>query len=96
MKLSRALVETSLAIRRVPWIANKWREFRREIDRAVDELNHLDRELKKLESKNSAAQQPRIRELKREIKKREVSAAASPEELEHNLTVIRHRRAGSG
>ena len=27
MKLSRAIVETSLAIRRVPWIANKWREF---------------------------------------------------------------------
>jgi RNA polymerase primary sigma factor len=90
MKLSRALVETSLAIRRVPWIANKWREFRREIDRAVDELNHLDREMKKLESKNSAAQQPRIRELKREIKKREVGAAASLEELHHTLTVVRH------
>ena len=41
MKLSRALVETSLAIRHVAWIANKWREFRREIDRAVDALNHL-------------------------------------------------------
>jgi RNA polymerase primary sigma factor len=91
MKLSRALVETSLAIRRIPWIANKWREFRREIDRAMDELNHLDRELKELENKNSGAQQPRmIRELKREIKKREVSAAASLEELKHTLTVIRH------
>jgi RNA polymerase primary sigma factor len=90
MKLSRALVETSLAIRRIPWIANKWGEFRREIDRAVDELNHLDRELKKLESKNSAALQPQIRELKREIKKCEVSAAASLEELKHTLAVIRH------
>ncbi len=90
MKLARALVETSLAIRRVPWTANKWREFRREIDRAVDELNHLDRELKKRESENTAAQQPRIRELKREIKKREVSAAASFEELNHTLTVICH------
>ena len=90
MKLYRALVETSLAIRHVPWIANRWREFTREIERAVDELNHLDRELKKLETKNNAAQQPRIRELKREIKKREVSAAASLEELKHTLTVIRH------
>jgi RNA polymerase primary sigma factor len=90
MKLSRVLVETSLAIRHVPWIANKWREFRREIDRAVEELNHLGRELKKLESKNSAAQQPRIRELKREIKKREISTAASLEELQYTLTVIRH------
>src|ERR1700684_2356282 len=50
MKLYRALVETSLAIRHVPWMANRWREFTREIERAVDELNHLDRELKKLES----------------------------------------------
>ena len=90
MKLYRALVETSLSIRRVPWVTSRWREFTREIERAVDELNHLDRELKKLEARNNAAQQPRIRELKREIKKREVSAAASLEELKHTLTVIRH------
>src|SRR6202140_2114392 len=41
MKLSRALVETSIAIRRVPWIANKWREFAREIDRVGHGLNHV-------------------------------------------------------
>src|ERR1700744_2687358 len=76
MKLYRALVETSLAIRRVPWVSLRWRDFTREIERAVEELNHLDRELKKLEGKNNAAKQPRIRELKREIRKREVSAAA--------------------
>jgi len=90
LKLYRALVETSLSIRRVPWITTRWRDFTREIERAVDELNHLDRELKKLEAKNSAAQQARIRELKREIKKREVSAAATLEALKHTLTVIRH------
>jgi RNA polymerase primary sigma factor len=56
----------------------------------VDELNNLGRELKKLERRNSAASQPRIRELRREIKKRETSAAASLEELKHTLTVIRH------
>ena len=48
-----------------------WKEFRKEIERAVDELNHLERELKKLEGASSAGQQPRIRELKREIRKRE-------------------------
>ena len=53
----------------------RWREFTREIERAVDELNHLDRELKKLEARNNPAQQPRIRELKREIKKREAAPA---------------------
>ena len=90
MKLYRALVETSLSIRAVPWVTSRWREFTREIERAVDELNHLDRELKKLEGKNNAVQQPRIRELKREIRKREVGAAATLEELKHTLTVIRH------
>jgi RNA polymerase primary sigma factor len=90
MKLSRALVETSLAIRHVPWQSNRWRDLTRDIERSVDEMNHLDRELKKLESKSSVAQQVRIRELKREIRKREVAAAASLEELKHTLTVIRH------
>ena len=90
MRLSRALVETSLCIRRVPWMSNRWRDFSKEIERAVDELNHLDRELKKLEARNNLAQQPRIRELKREIKKRELSAGASVEDLKHTVTVIRH------
>ena len=51
---------------------------------------NLGRELKKLESRNSAASQPRIRELRREIKSAKTSAAASLEELTHALTVIRH------
>ena len=90
MKFSRALVETSLAIRSVPWVIVRWRDFTREIERAVEELNHLDRELKKLEVRNSVATQARIRELKREIKKREMSAGASLEDLKHTLMVIRH------
>ena len=90
MKLARALVETSLAIRRVPWVVTQWRDFTREIERAVEEINHLDRELKKLEMKSGAAQQPRIRELKREIRKREQNAGASLDALKHTLTVIRH------
>ena len=90
MKLARALVETSLAIRKIPWMASRWREFTREIERAVEELNHLDREVKKLESRNNLAQQARIRELKREIRKREIGAGASVEELKHTVTVIRH------
>jgi len=90
MKYYRAQVETSIAIRSVPWILVRWRDFTREIERAVEELNHLDRELKKLEAKNSVAVQARIRELKREVRKREVSAGATLDELKHTLTVIRH------
>ncbi len=90
MKMLRSFVDTSQAIRRVPWISTRWRDLTREIERAVEEINQLDRELKKLEARNSAAQQARIRELKREIKKREVTAGASLEELKHTITVIRH------
>ena len=92
-RLNRARVETSLAIRRVPFKAIKWKEFSREIERAVDELTHLDGEVKKLEIRNNVAQQARLREIKREIKKREVTAGATLPELKHSLTVIRHGEA---
>src|SRR5437763_917256 len=92
-KLSRAKVETSLAIRRVPFRLIKWKEFSREIERAVDEISHLDSEIKKLELRNNATLQLRIRELKRELRKREASAGASLPDLKHTLTVIRHGEA---
>jgi RNA polymerase primary sigma factor len=89
-KLSRAKVETSIAIRRVPFRLNKWKEFTREIERAVDEINHLDSEIKKLEARGGAALQPRLRELKRDLKKRELAASSTLPELRHTLTVIQH------
>ena len=92
-RLNRAKVETSLAIRRVPFKTIKWKEFAREIERAVDELSHLDNEARKIESRSNAVQQVRLRELKREIKKREAAAGASLPELRHSLTVIRHGEA---
>jgi len=92
-KLNRAKVETSLAIRRCPFRTNKWKEFTREIERALDEISHLDSEIKKLETRNNPVLQLRLRELKREIKKRETAAGASLPELRHSLTVIRHGEA---
>jgi RNA polymerase primary sigma factor len=93
-RLNRAKVETSLAIRHVPFRGNKWKEFSREIERAVEEISHLDSEIKKLEARNgNPLQQVRLRELKREIRKRESVAGASLPELRHSLTVIRHGEA---
>jgi RNA polymerase primary sigma factor len=92
-KLNRAKVETSLAIRRIPFKTMKWKEFSREIEHAVDELTHLDNEVRKLEARNNPAQQVRLRELKREVKKREAIAGADLPELKHSLTVIRHGEA---
>jgi RNA polymerase primary sigma factor len=92
-KLNRAKVETSLAIRHVPFRVTKWKEFSREIERAVEEISHLDSEIKKLETRNNPIQQARLRELKREIKKREAIAGATLPELRHSMTVIRHGEA---
>jgi RNA polymerase primary sigma factor len=92
-KVNRARVETSLAIRRCPFRPLKWKEFSREIDRAVEEINHLDGEIKRLEARNLAANQLRLKELKCEIRKREQIAGASLHELKRTLTVIRHGEA---
>jgi RNA polymerase primary sigma factor len=89
-RLDRAKVETSQAIRKVAFRPSKWKEFAKEIERAVDELSHLDREAHKIEGKANQAQQARLRELRREIRKREGAAGASLPELKHTLTVIRH------
>jgi len=92
-RLNRAKVDTSLGIRHVPFKSGKWKEFSREIERAVDELTHLDNEVKRLETRNNPMQQARVRELKREIKKREGVASATLLDLKHSLTVIRHGEA---
>ncbi len=89
-KLNRARVETSLAIRRTPFLHAKWKEFGKEIDRAVEELGQLDREVKKTEQRGGPNAQPRVRELRREIRKREITAGAPLQDLKHTLTVIRH------
>jgi RNA polymerase primary sigma factor len=92
-RLNRAKVDTSLAIRHVAFKTTKWKEFAREIERAVDELTHLDNEVKRIETRNNPVQQARLRELKREIKRRESVASATLQDLKHSLTVIRHGEA---
>ncbi len=89
-RIARAKVDTSLAIRKIPFLPLKWREFSKEIERVLEELGHLDQEYKRLEAKGGLAAQPRVRELKREMRKREVSAGATLADLRHTLTVIRH------
>jgi len=87
-KLSRSKVDTSKMIRALPWQMSKWKEFTKEIERTVDELSHMDLELKKLEER-PAQNQAKIRELKREIKKREQIASATLPDMKHSLQIIR-------
>lgn len=90
-KYARARVETSRAIRRIPFSPNKWSDFAKDIQRAADELAQLESQLKRLEeTPNSEA---KIREIKREIRKREQQAGATLAELRHTLDVIRQGEA---
>ena len=88
-KFARAAVETSIAIRSMPWLTPRWRQFAVAIEKAVEELTHLEQELRRLEVRK-ADNQGRIRELKREIKKREQVAGAPLAALRQTLNVIRH------
>ena len=88
-KLGRAKVEVSRAVRRIPFVPVQWKDFAREIERAVEELSQLGSELKRIQERNGQASQARIKELRREIRRREEAAGATQAELKHTLQVIR-------
>ncbi len=89
-KVVRAKVELSRAFRRVPFNLARWKEFVRAIEANADEMALLDSELRKLEGRASASAQLRLKELKRDLKKKEGEAGASLPDLRHSLSVIRH------
>jgi len=90
MKYSRARVETSKGIRAIPFLGSRWKQFGKELERAADELAQIESELKRLDDHSDPANQARVRELKREARKRELMAGASLSDLRHTLLVIRH------
>ncbi len=89
-KLARSKVGTSLAIRRIPFHLLKWKEFSKEIERAVDELSQLESDMKRFEERRGQSNQLKVKELRREIRKREAAAGAGTADLKHTLAVIRH------
>jgi RNA polymerase primary sigma factor len=92
-KVARAKVELSRALRAIPFNLVRWKEFVRAIEQTADEMYVLDSEIKKLEGRNSATAQVRLKELKRDLKKKETEAGASLPDLRHSLSVIRQGEA---
>jgi len=88
-KLARAKVETSRAFRKIPFLLTKWKEFATEIEGAVEELSQLEFEIKRIQEWNGQASQLKIKELRREVRKREATAGAPLADLKHTLNVIR-------
>src|SRR6266446_1772333 len=89
-RVARSRVETSRAIRRVPFYNSQWKSFAKDIERLVEELSHLEQDLRRLEGRSSQTAQSRTRELRREIRKREHTAGAGLTDLKHTMAVIRH------
>jgi len=89
-KVARAKVELSRSLRAIPFNLARWKEFVRAIERTADEMTAWDGEIRRLETRNSVTAQTRVKELKRDLKKRESEAGASLPELRHSLSVIRH------
>ena len=88
-KLYRSKVETSQSIRRIPFVQSKWKQFRKEIDRALEERNYLECEMRKVKACGGPAANARLRELRCEIRKCEAAAGAPIDDLRHTLTVVR-------
>ena len=91
-RLGRCRIEISRAIRAIPFRPQYWKLFAGEIERACEELSHLEAELRRIEERPYAGE-ARLRELKREIRKRESAAGASFEELSRTLVRIREGEA---
>ncbi|MEN6536028.1 MAG: RNA polymerase sigma factor RpoD [Bryobacteraceae bacterium] len=89
-KLNRCKVETSRSIRNIPFQLYRWKCFTRDIEQVTDELAHLEAELRKSDGRNGSNGTAQVRELKREIRKREAAAGAPLADLRHTLHVIRH------
>ena len=89
-KLARCRVQVSRAIRKVPFYSSQRQQFSKELERVVEELSHLDQDLRKIEGRSSQSAQAKARELKHEIRKRENTAGAGFADLKHTLSVIRH------
>jgi RNA polymerase primary sigma factor len=89
-KVARATVELSLALRAIPFNLARWKEFVRTIEKTVEEISSLEAEIKRLEAKDTPQNQLRVKELRRDLKKKEAEAGASLPALQSSLTIIRH------
>jgi len=81
-RIPRLQVKCSQELRRIPFLAAQWKQFRVTVERAVEEINRLDRELNHQRRKPAVA-----RQLKRQI--REVAGGASASQMRHWLKMAR-------
>jgi RNA polymerase primary sigma factor len=85
-KLLRLRVKFSQAIREVPFSSARWAVFEGSFRRSVEEINAIERELKRCKSGRIGA--ARARELKRAIRQRQLAGESSISEMQRSLNSI--------
>jgi len=88
-KLNRAKVRLSRGIRAIPFKVGMWLSYAAEVEHAAEELTHLDAEVRRLQERGSVHSDDKIRELKREIRRREATAGASFAQMRRSLAIIK-------
>ena len=89
-KLARARVEVSQSLRAIPFSVVRWKEFIRVLEKTAEEMSSWETEIQELEAWNATAPQLRVKELKRDLQKKERETGASLSDLKHTLAVIRY------
>jgi RNA polymerase primary sigma factor len=89
-RLARLYVQLSQAIRAVAFYPTEWKDFSRALERATDEIIGFEKDLRKLEARPHGKNSTAARELKREIRDREIAAGSTLSEMRHCLEVVRH------
>ena len=87
-KLARLKVSLSRAIREVPFYPSEWKDFGRALERATEEIIGFEKDYRKLESKPGGKNSSLARELRREIRDREVAAGPTLADMRHALQVV--------
>ncbi len=87
-KLPRLQVKCSQELRRIPFNPAQWKQFRSEVEHAVEEIGSVEQALRK-PSNNPAA----VRQLKREILDLEKAAGAKALQMRHWLKAVRRGQA---
>jgi RNA polymerase primary sigma factor len=90
-QIPRLMVKCSQELRGIPFKSAQWSQFRAIVERAIEEITRLERELN-----NARRELATVRELKRAIREHEATAGASSTQMRHWLKVAQQGEAELG
>jgi RNA polymerase primary sigma factor len=93
-EIVRLMVRCSQEMRRIPFQATQWGEFRSALERATEEISQLEQKLAKLETQSSRNRSPvELRDLKRALREHKATAGSNAHQMRRWLAAARHGEA---